>query len=189
MANKREKIKSALKETWRKFLVSLKRNPQYIPIASLLVSFMVFSLNLTDISNTTAKIYGENMGFYAFLSMLLSLLSFVCMLGAYPKRQKPNIFMIALMLVMYGIVIYADYGYFTKIVEATTRANNPIIVTTDTMYIYNAQIIMLAHIALVALTIVCVILEPLFAKLLRKINTSIDVADNGEIANIDLTEE
>ncbi len=183
------KIRSSVKETWRKFLVSLKRNPQYIPIAALLVSFLVYSLNLTHISNTTAKIYGENMGFYAFLSMLLSILSFVCMLGAFPKRQKPKILMILLMLVMYSIVIFADYSYYIKIVEAVSRPTNPIRINADTMYIQKAYSVMSLHMVLVALTMVSVVLEPLFARILRKINTSIDVEDNGKIGNIELTED
>jgi hypothetical protein len=45
------------------------------------------------------------------------------------------------------------------------------------------------HMVLVGLTIAFVILEPLFAKLLKKINTSIEVEDNGTIDNIELTED
>ena len=45
-----------LKETVRRFIVSLKRSPQNIPMVMLLLSFVYFSLNLTYMSNTTAKI-------------------------------------------------------------------------------------------------------------------------------------
>ena len=48
---------------------------------------------------------------------------------------------------------------------------------------------MIVHIVLVAITILTVVLEPLFAKLLKKINTSVEVEDNGEIGQIDLTED
>ena len=34
-----------------------------------------------------------------------------------------------------------------------------------------------------------VVFEPLIAKLLKRINTSVDVEDNGEIAAIDISEE
>ena len=97
--------------------------------------------------------------------------------------------MILLMLVMYSIVIFADYSYYIKIVEAVSRPTNPIRITADTMYIQKAYSVMSLHMVLVALTMVSVVLEPLFARILRKINTSIDVEDNGKIGNIELTED
>ena len=49
-------------EFFRKILVSLKRRPQMIPFLVLIISFLVYSLNLTHISDTTAKIQGVGMG-------------------------------------------------------------------------------------------------------------------------------
>ncbi len=182
-------IKSRIKEGVRKFFVALKRNPQYIPLAALLVSFLVYSLNLTVVSNTTNKLLGQNMGLCSFVTMLFSILSFVCMLNAFPKRQKPNVLMMLLMVVMYGAVIYADNTYINAISKAVNDPNHPIVITPDLSYITEAQSMLNLHIVLVAITIGCVILEPLFAKLLKKINTSVDVEDNGEIGNIELTED
>ncbi len=189
MAIKMEKIKAGVKEGFRKFLVTFKRNPQYIPLIMLLISFLEYSLNLTAISDTTAKIYGDHMGLCAFVSMLFSILSFVCMLNAYPKRQKPNILMMLLMVLMYGAVIFADYTYYTRIVTAIEREINPIEITADTMYISDAKVVVSVHMILIAITILCVILEPLFAVLLKKINTSIEVEDNGKIESLDLSED
>lgn len=177
------------KEKVRKFLVTLKRNPQYIPLLALTISFLVFSLNLTDISNTTAKIYGKHMGFSAFVSMLLSILSYVCMFSAFPKRQKPNWMMIALMFVMYVIVIIADVWYLGRIDYALTRSENPIVVTAQTQYIYNAYYYIQMHIVTIVITIVTIALEPVYAKLLKKINTSVDVEDNGNLGEIDLGDD
>lgn len=182
-------LKSRIKEGTRKFFVALKRNPQYIPLAALLVSFLVYSLNLTVISNTTNKLLGANMGLCSFVTMLFSILSFVCMLNAFPKRQKPNIFMILIMLVMYGAVIYADYTYVNTIIAEVNHPTHPIVITPELSYIAEAESLLNVHMVLVGITMVCVLLEPLFAKLLRKINTSIDVEDNGEIGNIELTED
>lgn len=189
MRNILSKIKAGVKEGIRKFFVTLKRNPQYIPLAMLLASFLVYSLNLTAISDTTAKILRSNMGLCAFVSMLFSILSFVCMLNAFPKRQKPNVLMMLLMIVMYGAVIFADYTYYGQILSACNDPEHPITITQETMYILEAQNVMIVHMILVGLTILCVILEPLFAKLLKKINTSIDVEDNGKIENLDLSED
>lgn len=178
-----------LKERVRKILVALKKNPQFVPLLALCASFLEYSLNLTEISNTTAKIQGLNMGLAAFVTMLFMMLSFVCMLNAFPKRQKPKTPMIILMMVLYGAVIWADIHYMTKISWALYREENPIPLTESTMYIYDAYNTVLVHVILVGVTIVCVLLEPVFAKLFKKINTSIDVEGSGDIQNIDISDE
>ena len=126
---KKNSFGPVLKEMIRKLLVSLKRNPQIIPLIALTISLFIFTFNLTDISNTTAKIYGKHMGLCAFVSLLLSILSYVCMFSAYPKRKKPNLPLIVLMLVMYSIIIFADLYYYGRINAALTREVNPIVVT------------------------------------------------------------
>ena len=164
-------LPARLKEAVRRFFVFLKKKPDIIPIAALTVSFLIYSLNLTSVSNTTAKIYGAHMGLCSFVSMLFMILSFVCLLGAYPKRQKPKWIMIALATVMYLAVIGADILYYLRIETALTRAENPIAITVDTMYIWEAQNLMVVHVVSVAVVIVCMYLEPVFAKLLKKIKT------------------
>ena len=181
-------VKAKLKEAVRRFFVFLKKKPDIIPIVALVVSFLLYSLNLTSVSNTTAKIYGAHMGLCSFISMLFMILSFVCMLGAYPKRQKPKWVMIALATAMYLCVIAADLLYYTRIETALTRAENPIAITTSTMYIWEAQNLMITHIVSVAVVIVCMYLEPVFAKLLKKINTSVEVESNNSF-EIELSEE
>ena len=63
-------IKSKMKESCRKTIVSLKRKPQMIPMLVLAVAFLYYSLNLTNISNTTAKIQLSGMGLSGFCTML-----------------------------------------------------------------------------------------------------------------------
>ena len=183
------KVNTAFTELKRKAIVTLKRNPHFLPLSTLLIGFLIYSLNLTDISNTTAKLQGQGMGLCSFVTMLFSMLSFLCMLNAFPKRQKPNILMILIMFVLFGCMIYADYSYIGRIIYATTRPDNPIKITQSTSYITTAQTIMALHMIFTAVTAVFVVLEPLFAKLIRKINTSIEVEGNGEMASIELTED
>lgn len=189
MSNNTGKIKTGFAELKRKAIVTLKRNPHFLPLSTLLIGFLIYSLNLTDISNTTAKLQGQGMGLCSFVTMLFSMLSFLCMLNAFPKRQKPNILMILLMMVMYGAVIYADYTYVNTIVAEVNHPTHPIVITPELSYIAEAESLLNVHMVLVAVTMVCVLLEPVFAKLLRKINTSIEVEDNGHIDNIELTED
>ena len=191
---KSEKIKAPRekgqrREFVRKMLVSLKKNPQLIPLFALTVSFLVYSLNLTSISNTTAKIYGPHMGLCAFVAMLFSILSYVCMFSAYPKRQKPNKLMIGLMLAMYAGIIFADGYYFMRIQAALTRATSPIKITKATAYISTSKVVLIIHIVTIIITMACVVLEPVFAKMLKKINTSVEIEATREIAEIDISDE
>ena len=178
-----------LKERVRKFFVAAKKNPQAIPLLALCAAFIQYSLNLTYISNSTAKIQGSNMGLSAFVAMLFMLLSFVCMLNAYPKRKRPKFAMVGLMIILYAGVIVAHVNYLNCIDHALTREISPIVITEETAYITKAISTVKTNIILVAVTVVCAILEPLFAKLLKKINTSIDVEENGDIGNIDIADE
>ncbi len=177
-----------LKESFRKFLVSIKRNPQAIPLVMLLVSFLVYSLNLTDMSDTTAKIQGAGMGLCQFTIMLLSLLSMVCMLNAFPKRKKPNIPMIVLMFVMFGVIIYCDIHYTNAIVAAVYRPENPIKLDASNPYILEAYNMLQVFVVLIGITAGLVALLPVYSKLLKKINTSVAVEDNGDMAEIEITE-
>ncbi len=178
-----------LKEKVRKFFVTLKKNPQYIPIASLCAAFLVYSLNLTHISDTTAKIQRNNMGLAAFITMLFMILSFVCMLSAFPKRKKPKISMVIIMTVLYASVIAADIIYLSAINYSFAPDYWSTLAYEDKNYILIAYDTIIAHIILTAVTIVLVLAEPLIAKLLKKINTSIDVEATDNIATIDISDE
>jgi hypothetical protein len=56
------------------------------------------------------------------------------------------------------------------------------------MFIITAQNVLTAHIVLVAITALTVVLEPVFAKLLKKINTSVELEETS-IGNIELADE
>ncbi len=177
-----------MKELTRKFLVNLKRNPQYIPLVMALIAFLVYSFNLTAVSDTTAKIQGMGMGLSQFCIMLFSLLSLVCMLNAFPRRQKANIPMVVLMYAMFGIIVFCDVHYTNMIMNALTRAESPIVLNEATKYIASAYNMLNTHMILMGVTAVLVALLPVYSKLLRKINTSVDVEDNGEMAEIELND-
>ena len=154
-----KKKPGALSELWRKFLVALKRRPQNIALAALVITFLFYALNLMYISDTTAKIQGTGMGLCGFCVMLFSMLSFMCFINAFPYRKKPNVPMIVLMFIMFGI------------------------------YIAYAEWYLRIHMMLMGITIALILLLPVYSKMIRKIKTSIEVEDNGEMGAIDLTGE
>ena len=177
------------KERWRRFLVSLKRRPQMIPLVVFVVAFVFYSLNLMHISDTTARIQGPGMGLAGFATMLFSMLSFMCFLNAFPYRKKPNIPMVVLMFILLGIVIFADAYYISAIWAAISRPDNPIVVTDSTKYIALAEYYLRIHIGILAVGIVLVLLLPVYSKLLRKVKTSVEVEDNGSMESIDISGE
>jgi glucan phosphoethanolaminetransferase (alkaline phosphatase superfamily) len=175
-----------MKEFFRKKMVGLKRKPQTIALVVLAVAFIYYSLNLTQISNTTAKVQGQGMGLAGFVTMLFSMLSLVCFLNAFPHRKKVNIPMLCLMFIMVGIIIYCDIYYGGRITNAITRADNPIDPTGANSYITAAQNMLKVHQIILIIGAALTALLPVYAPLLRKVNTSIEVAENDEMGALDL---
>lgn len=178
-----------MKEFFRKKMVGLKRKPQTIALVVLVVAFLYYSLNLTQISNTTAKVQGPGMGLSGFVTMLFSMLSLVCFMNAFPHRKKVNIPMLVLMFIMIGVIIYCDIYYGGRITNAITRADNPIDPTGANSYITNAQNMLKVHMIILIIGAGLTALLPVYAPLLKKVNTSIEVAGNEDMAALDLRGE
>lgn len=183
------KPKKGIKEFFRKSLVSLKRSPQFIALIALAVAFLVYSLNLTSIANTTARINLPNMGQCEFAAMLFSVLSFVVFLRAFPKRQKANKIMLGLLFFMFALLVFVDIVYLTRIQEAIINPDNLLVIDVSTAYVAVANNTVVGHIICIGICAVLVAALPLYGKLLKKINTSIDVEGNGEMEVIDISGE
>lgn len=173
------------KESIRKSLVSLKRSPQNIPLVALAAAFLIYSLNLSSIANTTARINGANMGQCEFAAMLFSILAFVVFLRAFPRRKPADKVMLGLLAGMLVLLVGVDAVYLTRIISAVTRAENPIVVDASSLYITTAQTAVTIHILCVCLTAVLLLLLPVYTKLIRKINTSVDLEDSGNMTALD----
>lgn len=247
-----------LREPRRRFFVSLKRKPQNIPMVVLTLAFVLYSFNLTHISNTTALIQGANIGLTGFATMLCSVLMLVCCLNAFPYRKKTNIPMLVIMFVLVGVVLFCDYYYFSRItsaiVEPTDGARTQVIadnksalatsfrnyfaasdqkpsviageivekltgqftstvqevrqpvpadytslmqtvhlerlqINADRLYVLTARNVVKLHALVVAFGALLAATLPLYAKLIRKIRTSINVEGNEDMAAIDISGE
>ena len=170
-------------------MVALKRKPQMIALVVLAGAFVYYSLNLTQVSNTTAKIYGSGMGLAEFATMLLSMLSLLCFLNSFPHRKKTNVPMLMLMFIMVGVIFYCDIFYGNRITEALTRADNPIVPDSSTAYILNAQKMLGIHKILLIVGAALTALLPLYRPLIKRINTSVEVAANEDMGAIDISGE
>ncbi len=191
METKKMSFGAGVKERIRKTIVTLKHKPHLIPLVMLVITFLYYSLNLTVISDTTAKIQGPNMGLCGFVIMLFSMLSLVCCGNSFPHRKPVNKPMLALMFVMFAVILAADTLYMNAIVAAVNRPESPVVVTADTMYIATAcNVVLPTHRILLIISIVLIVLLPVYSKLIRKINTSIEVEEGArDIGAIDISGE
>lgn len=171
----------------RKFFVALKRKPQNIPLVAITLCFIWYSFNLTTISFTTTRLQGNNMGLTAFAIMLFSTLAIVCCLNAFPYRKKVKIPMLVLLYVMLGIIIFCDVWYLWSV---TGKIASGIIKSeSDLVRILYGKTVMIVHVILVAVSTVLVVTLPFYSRLIRKIRTSIEVAENAEMEAIDISGE
>ena len=173
-------------EFFRKRIVALKRKPQMIAMCVLVVAFLYYAFHLSAIANTTALINGPNMGLSEFCVMLFSALSLVCFLNSFPHRKKTNIPMLVLTFLMLGLLIWCDIYYGGRITLALTREESPISPTGKNAFVAVAQNVVRVHMILVIAGAALLAAMPAYAGLLRKINTSIDIAGNSGMTAIDL---
>lgn len=180
----KNKLSAGLKEFFRKRIVALKRKPQMIPLVVLGIAFVLYSFNLTNISDTTARINFKGMGLSEFCTMLFSLLSFVCFLNAYPHRKKTNIPMLVLMFLMLGILVFCDVFYMGQIARslAENEANRSL------EFIARADSMLHRHVLIVIVGAVLTLLVPFIRKALMKINTNPELEENQQMHDIVLSE-
>ena len=177
------------KDMGRKFIFSLKRRPQMIPLAVFVIAFLVYSLNLSQVSNTTAKLQSSGMGLAGFAVMLFSMLSIVSFMNAFPYRKPVNKVMLIVMLVMNAIIIVADIFYISAVDGVQNNLETRVAITKDTAYIVYSRYYLMVHIIILAVAIVLTALLPVYSKLLRKINTNIEIEGNADMGEIDLASD
>ncbi len=183
-------ILAGVKEFFRKKIVSLKRNTKIIPLLVLVVAFLVYSLNLTAVSFTVSIAQGSNLGLCEFVIMLFSVLSMVCLLNAYPRRQKPNIAMLVLVFAMIAVIVYCDLHFVNTLYEKIATGN--IVINMEdkiTSKVPVAYSMFQTHMIIEIIGGVCVALVPVFTKLLGLINTSVTIDDNGDMGEIEIAGE
>ena len=178
-----------VKESFRKFIVSLKHRPHTIPLVMMVITFLYFSLHLTTISDTTAKINVVPMGLCGFATMLFSILSMVSFNNAFPRRKPVNKPMLILMFVMFGVIILADVTYCNVVLTAINTNPDPGAYITANRYIVDAYNYLQTHIILVCVSLALILLLPVYSKLIRKIKTSIEVEANEDMGAIDISSE
>lgn len=191
MEKKKLGFVGGLKEFCRKRIVALKHKPQTIPMIMLVITFLYYSLNLTQISNATAIVNMTPMGLCGFIAMLFSMLALVCFMNSFPSRKPVNKPMLILMFVMMVGILVADTVYYNTVMNALMGgAGSAVKLTADKqMVMLKAITVLWNHRILIVISLALVVLMPLYSKLIRKINTSIEVEAGEEMATIDVAGE
>lgn len=168
------KFAASLKEWCRKRIVNLKRNVSIIPFIVLIVSTVVYLIELTNFSQSVMiSIINlqEWCGLCVFVNCLLSLLVLVSYMRIFPKRKKNiSIPMLVVTLVFIALMILLDVVYYN---EANGLLND-IIAQGGAKAGYDTAALntSIAHIVMLGITVVLLATMPLYKKLILKINTS-----------------
>ena len=178
------KQSAGFREFIRKRLVALKRKPQTIALLVLALAFVYYSLNLTSISNTTARVNRSGMGLCEFATMLFSILGLVCFLTSFPRRKKTNIPMLALMFAMCAVIIFCDVAYSRQVIAY--MGEHP---DENLSYIVRARSLLKTHIVILGIGAALTALLPVYRPLIKRIDTSIDVEGNADMGAIDISGE
>lgn len=171
----------------RKFFVALKRKPQTIPLVAVTIGFIWYSANLSAITYTISVSQGNNIGLTGFAIMLLSTLAIVCCMNAFPYRKPVHKPMLILLFIMLAIVIFCDYHFISHLSDRLGSNYYPDPETVSK--VTGTRGIIITHIVLLGIGTLLVATLPVYSKWIRKIKTSVEVAENADMEVIDISGE
>ena len=185
------KVWGGIKEWCRKRIVSLKRSPQRIPLIITLVSSVLWLISLFSFSRTAYALQGiEYLGLVMFATTLLSILILPLFLNAFPKRKKPNIAFIVLFFIFIVAMIVLDILYYSEVYTYLFVDNMQTQEWIDARsYINQSLNLIIAHVVLLAISALSLAFMPLYAPLIKKINTSKEIAGNDIHGTIDVEDD
>lgn len=175
-----------------KTIVSLKRKPQNIAMFFLVITFLIFAMNLHNFSNATFKISGKGTftGISQFAIFLLSMLSFVTLLNSYPNRMPTKKPMLILTFVLMIIVLLCDFVYLRAVMNALRYhhlGESPLELYYD--FVVKSKVVLIVHIVFQIITIILLALRDVLGKLFRKIKTNVAVEENQNMHEIKLSND
>lgn len=187
-----------MKEFFRKKIVYLKRNPQFITLLILIATSCIFLFALGAHSDDATGAYAEDYlsgwaatpdgqkyggvvpaifrlpGLYVFILTLFSVLSVISYLSVY-KRGKLNVFMLATTFFMLAVMVACDILYVQALRFYVDSYGSKVLLDAGEVNgvqdsINNAT----AHLIANIVAIVFVAIVPLIRKLLNLIDTSVE---------------
>ena len=189
--SKKDKLVAGFKEFIRKQVVALKRNPQRIPLFCIVICSVLWLIWLFTFSQAVSALLGLNtLGLMVFVNTLLSILIIPLFLNAFPKRKKPNYVFIALVFVFMATIIVLDIVYrmqiydFLYVQKAQTDAW-----IAERPFIDSSCNLAIVHVVLIAISALSLALIPVYAPLIKKINTAKNIESNEISGSIDVEDD
>ncbi len=177
----------------RKIIIKLKYHPNVLPMLVMIIGFVVFSLNLTNVSETTLAIGKKHMGLFCFVSYLLSILSMVCLLNSFPRREKVKIPFIVLTVIMMTVIIVTNVLYLGRIAEFYKDVADPSKKLNPNAerlaQIASANVTFIVNIIFEGVALLLLAALPLIKKALGKVNTRVQISENENISSIDISND
>ncbi len=175
-----------MNDFFRKHLVNLKRRPQTIPLILLVVSCMIYTFHLTAHSNASMYVSSQIIALYVFIITLASMLVIFSFANAYARGTKRFKLMMAVVFLLLTLQIFLDIVYLNIMFYETMLRDNPVPITQDIADSMNWTII---HLAALGLTVLSIVLLPVYRRLLQKIDTAIDDEEFDDLQAESLVEE
>jgi len=169
-----------------KQIVNLKRAPQRIPLVFLVVCCIIYTFSLTEHSNASMYVSSNIIALYVFIITLTSMLTIISYINAY-SGGKRNTTM--LLVAIFLILLQAALGilYLNTMFYETVLRENPVPVTPDIAASMNMTMV---HIGALAVSLLAILLKPVYHKALLKIDTAIlDVEESNITGDTSIFDE
>ena len=160
-----------MNDFFRKQLVNLKRRPQTISLVLLVVCCMIYTFHLTAHSNASMYVSSRIIALYVFITTLASMLVIFSFANAYARGTKRFRLMMGVVFLLLAIQIALDIVYLNIMFYETMVRDNPVPITQDIADSMNWTII---HLSGLGLTVLSIVLLPVYRRLLQKIDTSME---------------
>ena len=175
-----------MKEFFHKQIVNLKRAPQRIPLVFLVASCMIYTFSLTEHSNASMYVNSNIIALYVFIITLSSMLAIFSYINAYSGgRTHKAMLVVAISLVLLQILL--GYVYLDIMYHEIYYRENPVPITADIAASMNNTMV---HMGSLALSLLTILLKPLYHKALLKIDTSVlDVEESDIVDDTSIDDE
>ncbi len=174
-------------QTLRKWIVSLKRRPQNIPLVMLVICCFLYTFNLTAHSNASIYVSSRVVALYVFIITLATMLTIFSFVNVYARKKRRWLMRIVVYLLI-AVQIALGIAYYQVMYHEVFLRENPVPLTLDIANSMNGTV---THLAALMLTLLAIVLLPVYSRLLNKIDTSMeddeDVAYDSEVFRVEDT--
>ncbi|MDR1736838.1 MAG: hypothetical protein LBR85_08250 [Oscillospiraceae bacterium] len=160
--------------------MSLKRRPQSIPLLMLVVCCCIYTFSLSAHSDASLQVPNSFVAICVFGVTLTSFLTIFSFINMYSKKNRNRKWiMAAVMYVLLLAQLGLDIVYYRIMVYETVIKPNPVDVTRY-VQVGKSMGNTMVHIIALGITLLVILLIPVYHKLILKIDTSFEDEESVE---------